>query len=112
MRAFMRSFFADRAFPDDFPVTPRNRHDNKAMRNPGLNAAAGLVSSITGHAHRHSRHQIHAIAPDDRRGVTAPRDLDLPADVFGLAPLERRIGRPGDARGIGPAPLPPIALGG
>ena len=55
--------------------------------------------------------QEHPVAPHDGRRRAAPGDLDLPGDVLGLAPRERRFGMPGDSGRLGSAPLAPVAVG-
>ena len=49
------------------------------------------------------------VAPDDRGGTAVALDRHLPLDVVGWAPLDGRLGRGGDAVGIRPAPVMPIA---
>ena len=50
--------------------------------------------------------------PNDRRGVAAAGNQDLPADVFRVAPFNGWIGLGSGARSQGTAPLRPALLGG
>src|SRR5688572_33242224 len=105
MRTFMRCFFADCAFPDDFAITPRDRHHDETVRHARLDSAARFMLSISGYPNRYGRHQIDAIAPDHRGCVAATWNLNLPLDVLCFAPFKGRIRGLRHSGGVRSAPL-------
>src|SRR5690606_13712650 len=55
---------------------------------------------------------VDAISPDDGARAAAAGDDRFPFDVLLRAPLERRLGRGGDAGHFGAAPLGPVLVVG
>ena len=86
------------ALPDHASVAPIDRQNREPLCMRGRHAAqdpsakpgeqAALGSRLI--AGRHRREDEQPVAPDDRCARTPPRNLHLPPDVGGLAPLDGR----------------------
>src|SRR5688500_9253928 len=102
--------FGRRALPQHLAGLAIDGEDDEAMGLAWGDAAARRMRILAGCPHGHGREQKYLITPDDRRRRPAARDLDLPANVLLLAPLERRVRVPRDAGGFGPAPHRPVPI--
>jgi hypothetical protein len=76
--------------------------------------AQGLEGLVGGGAvsHGHGSGQVDAPLGHHGRGPTGPRDRLLPGNVFGLAPMGRKVGGPGDPLAGGSAKLGPVFAAG
>src|SRR4030095_16347234 len=64
----------------------------ESMDVAGLNQAARPMVGGTAHSDRDGTQDKDPIAPNDGGGEAPARDLDLPPDVLGLIPFDRRVG--------------------
>ena len=91
--------FARGALPDVLPVLRSSAMTTNLCGTRGC-APPRLRARAPVDADRHRGEHEHLVAPDDRRAGSAAGNLDLPADVLRLAPLERRVRRLRHAGGV------------
>src|SRR4030095_2958649 len=84
----------------------------ESMDVAGLNQAARPMVGGTAHSDRDGTQDKDPIAPNDGGGEAPARDLDLPPDVLGLIPFDRRVGVLRDACCIWSPPLRPESICG
>ena len=116
MRAFVRDQFGCGLTPQDFAgVSIETEHD-KLVGGIWVRDTEDTLRLILrpGQCRVHfagvdRREDEKLVAPDVRGGTAVALDRCLPLDVVGWAPLDGRSGCGGDAVGIRPAPVMPIA---
>ena len=110
--SLVRELGEQRPLPRDAAVVPidRERHEAVAMghRHAVVSTRSAVVPRFRDRPTvGHGGGEVHAIARDDRRRVPPARRSDLPAQVPGLAPAQRRSGLRRGARAQRTAPLRP-----
>src|SRR5262249_6819184 len=110
MRGFVGLLLLRNTFPNRFAGRAIDGQHEESMHVTRLYTAFASVSIIARGVHWYGCKKENTIAPYDRRGGSAAGNLDLPADVLGLAPFKRWICSRRNACREWASPLCPIAF--
>ncbi len=106
--SLVRFGFSHDALPHGLAGLPIERHDDEPVHAPLRLRPARRVLRVAGDADWHGGGHVDAVAPDDRRRVSAARDRSFPLDIRGWRPSRRQVLLSRDSGTVRTTPLRPV----